>query len=85
MTYPLARLGKSKAIHSLMPSGKTHCWSHFNGEPYSTRDVRPTGDHGEPDCTWCRAELGLPKVKAPDRSATGSDPKLTALFKEMGV
>jgi hypothetical protein len=57
--YILAKLGAGKATHSLMPNGKTHCWQYFKDDPYNMDDIKPTGEKGRPDCTFCQRVLGL--------------------------
>ena len=56
--YPLARIGTGTKLHTLMPSGQPHCVAYFKGEPYSTDDVRPTGESGSPTCEYCLRYLG---------------------------
>ena len=61
--YPLATIGTNHKLHSLMPSGQPHCAKRFNGEPYPTSDIRPTGESGKPSCHYCAEVLGVTPAK----------------------
>jgi hypothetical protein len=62
LNKPLATIGNSKVVHSLMPNGKTHCWRRFENDPdaaWELANVLPLNKSGLPTCKYCRSKLGL--------------------------